>query len=381
MQLIEENYPIPLKGGLAKKYVDYVLTKDEYAEVNPRSKMFGLDCEMCRTTTGLLELTRISIVDETLNTVYDTLVKPDNEIVDYLTRFSGITRKMLEDVTTTLLDVQKFIRALLPPDAILVGQSLNSDMHALRMMHPYIIDTSVIFNMTGDRYRKTKLKVLAQAFLNEKIQQGNRGHCSTEDSAASMKLVKLKLANSIQFGDSVLIDQHYLNSFKLYFTKNNVNRGFNSRQSATYNYGSAIFNHVTKVDTKTAAIYGCSEVMNGYSRILKNSSLNIMEDTTFDKGDNVRLVITNTNKEAITRCSEVAMEHALNFCHVKIDEEQLSEENVDRTLSSIDKWVKKLWKHTALYGLVCVIFSGEKDSSNGACFLNIKKTIDTEVAC
>lgn len=95
--------------------------------------MFALDCEMCRTTTGLLELTRISVVDESLNTIYDTFVKPENRIVDYLTRFSGVTKKILDPVTTRLSDVQRKIQELLPPDAILVGQSLNSDFHAMQV--------------------------------------------------------------------------------------------------------------------------------------------------------------------------------------------------------------------------------------------------------
>lgn len=79
------------------------------------------------------------------------MVKPDNEIVDYLTQYSGITKGMLENVTIKLENVQRDLQKLLPVDAILVGQSLNSDLHALKMMHPYIIDTSVIFNVTGDR--------------------------------------------------------------------------------------------------------------------------------------------------------------------------------------------------------------------------------------
>lgn len=43
------------------------MTKDVYIEATAKSPMFGLDCEMCRTTIGELELTRISLVDESMN--------------------------------------------------------------------------------------------------------------------------------------------------------------------------------------------------------------------------------------------------------------------------------------------------------------------------
>lgn len=120
--------------ALIYRYANYVPTKEKYSEVTFHSPMFALDCEMCRTETGELELTRISIVNENLQVIYDTLVKPWNKITDYLTRYSGITQKMLEPVTTRLSDVQKKVQEILPPDSILVGQSLNCDLHAMQVL-------------------------------------------------------------------------------------------------------------------------------------------------------------------------------------------------------------------------------------------------------
>lgn len=70
------------------------------------------------------------------------------------------------------------------------------NVFCLQMMHPYIIDTSVIFNLSGERHRKSKLALLSATFLNEFIQQSTKGHDSVEDSSASLKLVQLKLSRS-----------------------------------------------------------------------------------------------------------------------------------------------------------------------------------------
>ncbi|XP_003705722.1 RNA exonuclease 5 isoform X1 [Megachile rotundata] len=370
-QMVEEHYPIPLRGELAKKYESYIMTKDIYVEATAKSPMFGLDCEMCRTVSGELELTRISLVDEKLNIIYDSLVKPENSITDYLTRFSGITKEMLENVTTTLSDVQEMLRKLLPPDAILVGQSLNSDLHSLRMMHPYIIDTSIIYNITGDRYRKTKLQTLVREFLGERIQESKAGHCSTEDSKACMKLVQLKLANSLDYGDAVLLGRCDIEILKMEVEKRDANH--KSLKSEIRKYATSIFKHVTK-DKKTAAIVGNTEVMDEYSMYL-TSSINIMDDKNFDKDDQVRLVVANSNKHAVTRASQIAMEHAFTLCHIRIKEEKLENDRMEETFCTVNKWVHKLWEHMAINGLACVIFAGENNAANGVCFLNIKREV------
>ena len=186
-QMLEENYPIPLSGLMQERFSHYVYSADTYEEVSDKSPLYSVDCEFCMTNKNILELTKVCVVDSDLNVVYNSLVKPDNPITNYLTKYSGITPDMLKDVTTKLSDVQNALRKLLPSDAIWIGQSLNNDLHKLQMLHPYVIDTSVIYNISGQRGRKTKLKTLSSMFLGEEIQREDaKGHDPKEDATAAM---------------------------------------------------------------------------------------------------------------------------------------------------------------------------------------------------
>nr|DBA20233.1 TPA: hypothetical protein GDO54_015945 [Pyxicephalus adspersus] len=152
------------------------------------SPLFGLDCEMCLTTKGR-ELTRVSLVDANGYGIMDELVLPDNPIQNYLTMFSGITKEMLLPVKTKLKDVQEKLKRLLPPDAVLVGHSLNNDLRALQMIHPNVIDTSLLFIRKFGK--KFKLKFLAQAVLKRDIQSEDIvGHEPSEDAAAALRLAQ-----------------------------------------------------------------------------------------------------------------------------------------------------------------------------------------------
>lgn len=133
------------------------------------------------------------------------------------------------------------------------------------------------------RYRKTKLQILAREFLGESIQDSKAGHCSTEDSKASMKLVKLKLANSVDYGDAVLLGDRSMTVLKMETDK--TKRAL--QKTEIKKYATSIFSHITKNKGTTAAIVGNDEVMSEYSKYLTNSSLNIMDDKSFAKDDQV----------------------------------------------------------------------------------------------
>ncbi|GMT10645.1 hypothetical protein PFISCL1PPCAC_1942 [Pristionchus fissidentatus] len=177
-----------------------VATKDKYSPVSASSPLFALDCEMCLTDAGMHELTRVSIVREDGSVLLDSLVKPTNRITDYLTKYSGITPALLDPVTVTLKDVQNALRACLPPDAILVGHSLEFDMRALRMAHPYCLDIGSLYNISGNSKKRTGLKTLSSIFLDADIQDES-GHCSVVDAVMTMRLLEMKIERGLIFGN------------------------------------------------------------------------------------------------------------------------------------------------------------------------------------
>lgn len=151
--------------------------------------IFALDCEMVKTTEGI-ELAQISLIDFNFKTVYQKFVKPESEIVDYITHFSGITEETyVINAYCSLKEVQNDLMQFIGPDTILVGHGLENDLHALRLVHERCIDTSILFQKSPPY--KSSLKSLAYENFKAIIQQGE--HDPNEDAKTALALARYKI--------------------------------------------------------------------------------------------------------------------------------------------------------------------------------------------
>lgn len=184
------------------------------------------DCEMAYTTLGL-ELVRLTAVswpagDELL----DVLVRPYGEILDLNTRFSGVSKAqwaeavshaneagdsssedegLVEPSSNSLKIVdspaaaRQMLFDLLTPDTPLLGHAIDNDLNSCRIIHPFIIDTVLLYPHPKGLPIRFGLKMLAGKHLSRAIQQGgDQGHDSKEDALATGDLVKVKVAEEWQ---------------------------------------------------------------------------------------------------------------------------------------------------------------------------------------
>lgn len=162
----------------------------------PRRCILALDCEMCYTAAGL-QVAQVEVVGADGRRVYTTYVRPDAPIIDYNTRFSGISPRHLQKTTKTLQDVQRELLNIIDSDTILVGHGLENDLRALRLLHNRVVDTAVSFAHPRGLPFRMSLKHLASVHLHIEVQK--RHHSPVEDARVSLDLMLMRIQNDFMF--------------------------------------------------------------------------------------------------------------------------------------------------------------------------------------
>lgn len=184
---------LPRASGIIGPLQGYVKTKLRKSyPTQGNFGVYGVDCEMCYTRAGL-ELAKVTVVGVDGRLVYESLVCPDNEIIDYNTRYSGISAKdFASGQHKNIKEVQNDLMGFINADTILVGHGLENDLRSLNLIHNNILDTAVVFpHFNGLPFRRS-LRSLVSSYLKRDIQISDWGHDSYEDARACIELMLWK---------------------------------------------------------------------------------------------------------------------------------------------------------------------------------------------
>ncbi|KAA8894759.1 ribonuclease H-like domain-containing protein [Sphaerosporella brunnea] len=164
----------------------------------PKRRAVALDCEMAVIRGGGRAVVLLCAVDYlTGEILINTLVHPSKKVLDWRTRFSGVTPQAMAAATALgkTLDGWKGARSELwkhvDMDTILVGHALHNDLDVLRIIDPRVVDSSILTsNAVGLNSRLWGLKSLCAEFLGIDIQSnGKLGHDCAEDALAAREVV------------------------------------------------------------------------------------------------------------------------------------------------------------------------------------------------
>ena len=159
---------------------------------NPQ--VIAIDCEMCGTKNpqnGQMDrsaLCRLSVVDvKTRETLIDTLVKPEDVVVDDRAWVNGIPKKKLENVEFTLKHARAFMEALCSEETVILGHSIINDLRSLKMEHYCIVDSSYLYKVVGREHGMAGLRDLAPQVLGKPMPEI---HCSVNDAKVAMECIE-----------------------------------------------------------------------------------------------------------------------------------------------------------------------------------------------
>lgn len=165
---------------------------------HPKRRAIVMDCEMVGIPHNLSEVARICVVDYlTGDVLIDCFVDPVEQVHDWRSRFSGITKENMAEAKydkncfpnwrAARAAVLQFVDA----NTTLIGTALQNDLKILRLVHSKIVDCGILAQQkVGSPWtRNWGLKNLCKDILDLDIQISAHGHNPLEDCMATREVV------------------------------------------------------------------------------------------------------------------------------------------------------------------------------------------------
>ncbi|KMV65762.1 hypothetical protein M970_070330 [Encephalitozoon cuniculi EcunIII-L] len=171
------------------------VSKYRRAHVPALHDIVALDVEKVRTKMGK-EPGRVTMVDCNGEVIYDKIVKPKEPVVDYLTKYSGLTKEVVDrgiDIEIVRNEVLDFIGT----NTVIIGHGIENDLSSLRLYHDKIIDTAHLF--LSPLGRKISLAQLARTYLAKDIHVET--HDSRVDAVTCLELLSVKIQYMLRVTD------------------------------------------------------------------------------------------------------------------------------------------------------------------------------------
>lgn len=163
-----------------------------------------VDCEMgCGMQNESLCI-RVSVVDYfTAEVLVDKLVFPNEVILTYNTRFSGVTRrqmmqaKSMGDCLLGIAAAREAIWKFVGPDTIVVAHSGQNDLNSLRWLHGNIVDTQLVESLPVVKLEK---EAREKAKIKKKVREERSRQAAADKERSGQGATKVEQEDSTKNG-------------------------------------------------------------------------------------------------------------------------------------------------------------------------------------